>query len=63
MGFEPFHFTIAGAEHLKLYSLRSQRRSPRILVPGIPLAGLSLIFTSRRKMVLRGGNEPLAKEN
>src|SRR5580658_2748116 len=48
-------------EWVKFHSLRSALLSPRILAPGTPVRRLSFIFASGRKMVMRGGNEPLAK--
>jgi hypothetical protein len=49
------------ARDIKFHSLKSSQPSPRDLVLLTPLRGLSLIFPSCRKMLLRGGNEPLAK--
>src|SRR5580704_13015567 len=50
-----------GRKWVKFHSLRSALLSPRILAPETPVRRLSFIFAFGRKMVMRGGNEPLAK--
>ena len=44
------------------HSLRSARLYPRDLASGTPLPRLSVILPFGRKMIMRGGNEPLAKK-